>query len=254
MAPAAPVGAVGAVPDLWMATMSSSYHRLAFTSDVLGIQEQYGSRRALDRLDRLHPQLKARDPGPAPRDALTADERGFLGELDGFYLASVSSTGWPYVQFRGGPPGFIRTLDEHTIAWADFRGNRQYISVGNVASERRVALIFLDYARQLRLKVFGIARVEDAPTGSSAEERSALGLEGYRAKVEREVRVDVTAYDWNCPQHIVPRYTVEELASVVDPLRRRLSDLERENARLRRVVERADEATEAAGAGPVGRA
>jgi uncharacterized protein len=230
--------------------MSSSYHRLAFTADVLGAQERYGSRVALDRLDRVHPRLEELGQLPVPRDRLTADERGFLGELDGFYLATVSSTGWPYVQFRGGPPGFIRTPDEHTIAWADFRGNRQYISVGNLAGDGRAALIFLDYARQLRLKVFGIARVEDTTPATSADGGGALALEGYRAKVEREVRVEVTAYDWNCPQHIVPRYTAEDLAPVIGPMRSRLRELETENARLRGLVEGAAGPSEAAGAAP----
>src|SRR5438128_798636 len=130
--------------------MTSRYRRLAFTSDVLGAQERYGSRPALDRLDRVHPGREAPMPAPASGDLLWPDERAFLGELDEFYVATVSSTGWPYAQLRGGPPGFIRTPDERTIAWADFRGNRQYISVGNLAGDARVALIFLDHPRQLR--------------------------------------------------------------------------------------------------------
>src|SRR3954462_9653812 len=141
--------------------MSRSYHQLAFTAEVLDAQARYGSRTALDRLDRTHPGPSSSAAGSggraspgleSARDPLTEDERAFLAELDGFYLATVSETGWPYVQFRGGPQGFIRTPDEHTIAWADFRGNRQYISTGNLSHDGRVAMIFLDYARQLRLK------------------------------------------------------------------------------------------------------
>jgi predicted pyridoxine 5'-phosphate oxidase superfamily flavin-nucleotide-binding protein len=229
--------------------MSSSYHALAFTEGVLDAQVRYGSRPALARLDRMQPpQTRAghgEDKGPAaqpvaalPRDALTADERGFLAELDAFYLATVSSTGWPYVQFRGGPAGFIRTPDEHTIAWADFRGNRQYLSTGNLAGEARVAMIFLDHPRRLRLKVFGTARVHDTSGADGRASASSLGIQGYRAKVEREVRVDVWAYDWNCPQHIVPRYTVEELAPALEALRQRVTELEAENQRLRQDLHR----------------
>src|SRR3954451_12315957 len=180
--------------------MSHGYHSIAFTEDVLEAQSRYGSRAAVERYRRVHDDAetsgRAREqqwgPPPEPRvgagDPLTPFERDFVSQLDGFYIATVSETGWPYVQFRGGPPGFIRTPDEHTIAWADFRGNRQYISVGNLAAHGRGARIFLAYARQLRLKVFGIARVEDPTPATSADVGGALALEGYRAKVEREVR------------------------------------------------------------------
>ena len=224
--------------------MSRSYHPLAFTDDVVDAQVRYGSRAALDRLDRTHPgpssSAAGLDESPA-RDPLTADERDFLGGLDGFYLATVSATGWPYVQFRGGPPGFIRTPDAHTIAWADFRGNRQYISTGNMRHGDRVALIFMDYARQLRLKVYGRARIDDADGSGDPEHpaSSPLAVEGYRAKVERDVRVDVAAYDWNCPQHITPRYTADELAPAIQPLRDQISSLRAENARLREALDAA---------------
>src|SRR6478735_7357794 len=203
------------------AAMSRSYHPLAFTDDVVDAQVRYGSRAALDRLDRTHPGPSSSAPGldeSSARDPLTSDEQEFLSELDGFYLATVSATGWPYVQFRGGPPGFIRTPDEHTIAWADFRGNRQYISMGNLAVEGRAALIFMDYARQARLKVYGWATVHDVHEpgrdrhglrdthkarirpADPASGDSSLAVPGYPGRVERELHVDVIAYDWNCPQ------------------------------------------------------
>src|SRR4051794_32721479 len=230
--------------------MSRSYHPLAFTSDVLDAQVRYGSRTALDRLDRTNPGPSSTGPdglrGPQAepaRDPLTEDEQAFLAGLDGFYLATVSATGWPYVQFRGGPAGFIRTPDVHTIAWADFRGNRQYVSIGNLRHDDRVAMIFLDYRRQLRLKVYGRAHVADIKRGDGADRAgpssAPLAVEGYRAKVEREVRIDVAAYDWNCPQHITPRYSAEELAPALQPLHDRISSLESENARLRQALEAA---------------
>src|SRR4051812_44771290 len=185
--------------------MSRSYHRLAFTDHVRDSQVRYGSRAALDRLDGR--TAHGGDAGQ-PHDPLTAAEQRFVSERDGFYLATVSDSGWPYVQFRGGPAGFVTSPDEHTLAWADFRGNRQYISTGNLSHDRRVALIFMDYPNQLRLKVFGVATVTDVDRGATAP----LAVPGYRAKVEREVRVSVSAYDWNCPQHITPRYSAVELA------------------------------------------
>lgn len=223
--------------------MSRNYPSIAFTQPVLSSQVEYGSRAALDRVSRhLHcpGSVDEHDTGPDPgpsatlRDPLGADERDFISQQDGFYLATVSETGWPYVQFRGGAPGFVQSPDEHTVAWADFRGNRQYISTGNLHQDGRVALIFLDYARQLRLKVFGVATVTDVR--GQAPYAGSLSVPGYRAIVEREVRVSVSAFDWNCPQHITPRFTVEELEPVIEPVRRRVGELESENERLRRLL------------------
>ncbi|MFF0087007.1 pyridoxamine 5'-phosphate oxidase family protein [Streptomyces canus] len=165
------------------------------------------------------------------KDPLGSAERDFIAGRDGFYLATVAAGGRPYVQFRGGPPGFVTTPDEHTLAWPDFRGNRQYISTGNMAHDPRVSIIFMDYARQVRLKIFGVATIDDVRQQGPSTRASAI--EGYRAIVEREVRVEVTAFDWNCPQHITPRYTAEEVASVLQPLRHRVDVLEAENDALR---------------------
>jgi len=188
--------------------MSRNYHPIAFTDAVREAQVRYGSRAAIDRTDRhLAGQVDGLDTA---RDPLGSAEREFIAERDGFYLATVSESGWPYVQFRGGPPGFVTSPDEHTVAWADFRGNRQYISTGNVAHDARVSIILMDYAEQLRLKIFGVATIRDVdPQGRYA---GALAVPGYPAIVEREVLVEVRAFDWNCPQHITPRYTVKELS------------------------------------------
>ena len=211
--------------------MSRSYHPIAFTESVQDAQQHYGSRSAIDRVDR---HLGAPGAPGAAGDPLGKAERDFVAERDGFYLATVSESGWPYVQFRGGPPGFVSCPDEHTVAWADYRGNRQYISTGNVAHDPRVSIIFMDYARQLRLKLFGIATISDAER--QRPYAGPLAVPGYQAIVEREVRIEVKAFDWNCPQHITPRFTAEELAPVLAPLRRRVGDLETENDELRRRV------------------
>jgi uncharacterized protein len=214
--------------------MSRSYHATTFTREVLDAQSRYGSRAAWHRLEPsdTRPADPTTEGGPRTRDPLTALERDFLARLDGFYLATVSSSGWPYVQFRGGPPGFVRTPDEHTIAWDDYRGNRQYISVGNLAGDARASLIFMDYALQMRLKVLGTARVTDAHPDQRPTPRTPT-VTGRPPRVEREVSIDVVAFDWNCPQHITPRYTSAQVEAAAAPLHQRIRDLEADNDRLR---------------------
>jgi len=196
------------------------FQDLAFTPSVKAVQRRMGSRRAYGR--------SAGDGrGPEP---LGLDERQFLAERDSFYMASVGEGGWPYVQHRGGPRGFVRVLDDATIGFADFRGNQQYISVGNIEHDDRVALIFVDYPNRTRLKVLAHAR---AITGADAPRLLArLSVPGYGAKVERGLVLAVEGFDWNCPQHIVPRYTQEEIASAVAPMRERMEALEVENREL----------------------
>jgi len=193
--------------------VSDGYAAVAATDEVRAAQARLGSRSALARLTRQ----RGGSPTDEPRDPLTEFEREFVGARDGFYLSSVSSTGWPYVQFRGGPPGFVRSPDEHTLAWADFRGNRQYISTGNIAGDERVALFFMDYPNRLRLKVFGRARTVDAR--DDRDLAAELAVPGYRAVVEQAVVVTVVAFDWNCPQHITPRYSEPELEALLAPMR-----------------------------------
>lgn len=204
--------------------MSKHYGLIAFTDDVRAVQHQYGSDAFYDR---KRVQAKAVS-GPDP---LTDDEREYLAERDNFFLASVGATGWPYVQYRGGPPGFLRVIDDHTIGWADSRGNLQYITTGNLAGDNRVAIIALDYAHKRRLKIFGRARVVAAADDPALMADLAEG--SYDAVVERAVVVDVEAYDWNCHQHITPRFTAAELEPQLASLRQQLSALRAENAELR---------------------
>lgn len=163
------------------------------------------------------------------RERLGPDEAAFISERDSFYMATTSSSGWPYVQHRGGPRGFLRVLDERTLAFADFRGNRQLISTGNVASDDRVALILVDYPARTRLKVLGHARIEDARQKPELVSRFHAGA--LERKVERIVTIGVVAFDWNCPQHITPRYTVAEIEELVAPMQKRIAELEAELAR-----------------------
>ena len=207
--------------------MSRQYGCIAFTDDVRGVQRQYGSAEFYDR-------LRSRATGASGPDPLGPREAAFLAERDGFYLSTVSETGWPYVQFRGGPPGFVSVRDAHTIAWADFRGNLQHVSTGNLIGDQRVAVIAVDYNRRERLKLFGMARVvriEDDPAYVSS-----LTIADDDAVVEAAITVTVTAFDWNCPQHIPRRLTLDEVDQRVAPLRERLIQLEAENAALRQAA------------------
>ena len=194
--------------------MGHRFAEIAFTPAVQAQQEKHGSRASYARMS----------GGEPTHDKLGPKEVEFVEARDGFYLASVSETGWPYVQFRGGRPGFLRALDERTLAWADFRGNRQYVSVGNVHGDDRVALILMDYANRRRLKLLGHAELRDVGADDGLAAR--LAVPGYEATVERAVVVRVAGFDWNCPQHITPRFTLEEIEHAVTPLRERVAELE----------------------------
>jgi predicted pyridoxine 5'-phosphate oxidase superfamily flavin-nucleotide-binding protein len=202
------------------------FHDIAFTPSVKAVQARMGSRRD-----------SGLPPGSSGPEPLGPDERAFLADRDSFYLASVGEGGWPYVQHRGGPRGFVRVLDERTVGFADYRGNRQYISVGNVEHDDRVALIFVDYPNRMRLKLLAHARA--VSRASDPEAMSRLAVPGAPARVERGILLAVEGFDWNCPQHIVPRFTEEEVARATAPLRDRLEALERENRELRELVDRA---------------
>ncbi len=194
-------------------TMGRAYSDIAFTPDVRAVQTRLGSRSGYAPLDHTDDR----------RDALGAGEAAFIEARDGFYQATVSETGWPYVQFRGGPAGFLKVLDARTIGYADFRGNVQYISVGNLHGNDRVSIILMDYANQRRLKILGRVRLV-----SQSEDPALLArLESphYRARVERAVLITVEGYDWNCPQHITPRFTEAEVADSVAPLRAEIARL-----------------------------
>lgn len=195
--------------------MTAHYMDLLFTPEVKRHQDAHGSRdsyaRMTDRADTLP-------------DILGPKETMFLATRDSFYVASTSASGWPYVQHRGGPPGFVKILGDRQIAFADYRGNRQYVSLGNVATDDRVALFFMDYVRRARLKMLG--RMRAVALADNPDLAASLIDEAYGAKIERGFVIDVEAFDWNCPQHITPRYTRGEIAEVVAPLRRRIAELE----------------------------
>lgn len=202
--------------------MGRRFAELAFTPLVKEQQTKRGSRYLYERVERSN------DLG----DKLGPMEQAFIAERDGFYMASVSETGWPYIQFRGGHKGFLQVLDERTIGFADLRGNTQYISVGNLCHDNRVALFFMDYATQSRLKILGHAEIHegDAEAGKLID---LLRVAQEKSPVERAIVIRVEAFDWNCPQHITPRFTEEEIAKMLEPMRRRLDALEAENKRLR---------------------
>ena len=190
--------------------MGSKYSELAFTPAVRRLQERDGSRSHYARSEATG----------AGADPLGANEAEFIGERDSLYLATVSEAGWPYLQHRGGPRGFLKVLDARTLAFADFRGNRQHVSEGNLEGNDRVSLILVDYPNQRRLKLMGRARVVQAAEAEGLIAQVADA--GYAARVERAVVIRVEGYDWNCPQHITPRYSEAELA----PLRARIRELE----------------------------
>ncbi|NKB81204.1 MAG: pyridoxamine 5'-phosphate oxidase [Nitrospirales bacterium] len=185
--------------------MNQNFTKLAFTDTVKGFQEQHGSRQSYAKMEQSGDQF-----------VLTDREKGFLEAFESFYLATVGADGWPYVQFRGGPPGFLHVLDETTLGFADFRGNRQYISVGNLTDTQRASLILVDYSTQQRLKIWAEAEIQEAADAPDLTKQ--LTPENYNARIERVILLHIRAYDWNCPQHITPRYTLAQIANEITHL------------------------------------
>lgn len=169
-----------------------------------------------------------------PSDTLTEDEIALIASRDSFYMASVSETGWPYVQHRGGKAG-LKIVDQRTLAFADYLGNRQYISAGNFAANDRACLFLMDYVRRARLKIF--AYVERLALDADQELTELVSDPTYKGRAERIFRFRLEAFDWNCPQHIIPRYTEQQVEQAVAPLREQLQRLETENATLRARLE-----------------
>jgi predicted pyridoxine 5'-phosphate oxidase superfamily flavin-nucleotide-binding protein len=203
-----------------------SFGALAFTPLIKKLQDRYGSRRQYERMEKAG----------EPQDSLTAFEEEFLAGRDSFYMATTGATGWPYVQHRGGPKGFLKVVDNRTLAFADFRGNKQYISTGNLLSDDRVALIFIDYPRQARLKILGRAKIFE---GHEADDwLPRVRVPDYKAVIERVYVVHIEAYDWNCPQHIIPRFTAEEIREGMQDIEKRMQALEQENEALRKEVKK----------------
>ena len=163
--------------------------------------------------------------------ALGPNEAAFLAERDHFYMATLSESGWPYIQHRGGPPGFIQILDDRRFAFPDFRGNRQYISLGNLAGEARAAFFFIDYPRRARLKA--LASVVARSQRDEPEIIKRFSALGYKAAVERVFIAEIAALDWNCPQHITPRFTQAEIEPAIAKLAADNETLQQENATLK---------------------
>jgi predicted pyridoxine 5'-phosphate oxidase superfamily flavin-nucleotide-binding protein len=193
--------------------VGNEFGEIAFTRSVKAMQEKQGSRKAYAALEVAEHH----------NSELGSDESNFIAARDSFYMATVSETNWPYVQHRGGPAGFVKVLDARTLGFADYRGNRQYVSVGNLLKNDRVSLFFMDYPHRTRLKLLGHAELIGT---ERTELLKSLSVSGYKAKVERGILIHVAAYDWNCPQHIAPRFTQEQIETAIQPLRQRIATLE----------------------------
>jgi predicted pyridoxine 5'-phosphate oxidase superfamily flavin-nucleotide-binding protein len=192
---------------------------VAFTESVKAVQQRMGSRKHYERME----------TAGGWENAISKDLAGFIGDRDSFYVATANAKGQPYIQHRGGPKGFLKVLDERTLAFADFAGNRQYITVGNLAENKQAFLFLMDYVNQTRVKIWGTAEVVDDPRLVKQ-----LTDPAYKGKSERAIRFHVEAFDINCRQHIRPRFTQEEVEALVQPLRDRLAELEAENKALKR--------------------
>ena len=183
--------------------MTHQFSQIMFTDGVKTVQSEFGSREKQARFSEM----------ANPNDSLGEAEAAFIAARDTFYMATVNEDGWPYVQHRGGPAGFLRVLGARQLAYADFRGNTQLVSMGNSLGNDRVSLILMDYPNRRRLKLLGHLRYEPA-SQASAESLAAVALPGHRGRIERIVHVDVVAFDWNCPQHITRRYTEQEISTL----------------------------------------
>ena len=182
--------------------MNRNFTKLAFTDSVKKIQEQYGSRKSYARMEMS-----------GDKYVLTNREIPLIQSRDSFYMATVGENGWPYVQYRGGPKGFLKVIDNTTLGFADFRGNMQYISSGNIKSNQKAALFLIDYPSQQRLKIWAESEIIDPNDNSELLQK--LSDSSYNAVIERLIIFKIQAYDWNCPQHITQRYTTEEIAGEI---------------------------------------
>jgi predicted pyridoxine 5'-phosphate oxidase superfamily flavin-nucleotide-binding protein len=192
-----------------------NYSQLAFTDAVKKLQERMGSRLNYERVEKM-----------SYTDGLTDDETNFIANIDSFYIASFGENGYPYIQHRGGPKGFIRVIDNVTIGIVDFVGNRQYISAGNISRNPKVSLILLSYPLRARLKIYAEAEIIELNEDNGLYE--FLRPEDYKFKPERMMVFNIKAYDWNCPQHITPKYSIEEVEELIEPQKQYIASLERE--------------------------
>jgi uncharacterized protein len=201
--------------------MGHKFAEIAFTDTVKSIQSNMGSRKMYTRME---------EPSEDYNNLLGPNEAAFISARDSLYMATVSETGWPYVQHRGGPQGFVKILDEKTIAMPDFRGNKQYVSVGNLTKDDRVSLFFMDYANKTRLKLLGRVALVGLDKPDIIEK---LQMPDYRGHIERGFVITVEGFDWNCPQHITERYTLPDIEKSVSVLQDRIIELEAQLAELK---------------------
>lgn len=200
--------------------MAKNFAALAFTPAVKEMQEKLGSRANYARMEK-----------DIYIDGLTESEIDFIAQRDSFYMATVGENGFPYIQHRGGPKGFLKVLDAKRLGFIDFKGNMQYISVGNLATNNKVSLILVDYPSRARLKI--LATAEIIALKDNPELHHLLDLEAYKFRPERMMVFTIEAYDWNCPQHITPRYTAEDIEIALAPQRAYIAQLEAEIKELK---------------------
>lgn len=195
--------------------MAKNFAEIAFSYAVKELQEQHGSRKGYERMEKFN-----------IIDGLSENEMRFIQDRDSFYIATIGEKKFPYIQHRGGPKGFVKVIDKNTIGFIDFSGNKQYISVGNFATNNNVALIMMDYPARARLKIF--ARAEIVELNENPELLALLDIGEYQYRPERMMLFHIEAYDWNCPQHITPRFTVPEIQVAFEPQLQYISKLEKE--------------------------
>ncbi|WP_435353757.1 pyridoxamine 5'-phosphate oxidase family protein [Emticicia sp. SJ17W-69] len=195
--------------------MAKNFAEIGFSKSSKDLQEKYGSRASYERMERI-----------TFRNSLTPNEIAFISNRDSFYISTVGENGFPYIQHRGGPKGFLKVLDEKRLGFIDFKGNMQYISVGNLATNNKVCLFLMDYPAKTRLKIY--ATTEIIELKENPELYELLNLETYQFRPERMMVFHIEAFDWNCPQHITPRYTLDEIDTFLAPQREYISKLEAE--------------------------
>ncbi|MFT6415095.1 MAG: putative pyridoxine 5'-phosphate oxidase superfamily flavin-nucleotide-binding protein [Dokdonia sp.] len=203
--------------------MAKNFAEIAFTDAVKELQEQHGSRKAYDRLQKFNVV-----------DGLAESEIAFIENRDSLYLASMGAKEFPYVQHRGGPKGFLKVLDSKRLGFIDFTGNKQYVSVGNMKTINNVSLIMIDYPTRTRLKAF--AKAEVIALKDNPELYQSLDLKDYKFRPERMMIFHIEAYDWNCPQHITPRYTEDEINEAFAPQKEYILKLETELITLKEQI------------------
>jgi uncharacterized protein len=200
--------------------MARNFAEIAFSAEAKALQKKFGSRETYERMEHS-----------TTYEGLTIQEEKFISQRDSFYMSTVGENGFPYIQHRGGPKGFLKILDKNRLGFVDFKGNLQYVSVGNLATNNKVALFLMDYARKRRLKIY--ATVEVVELKDHQDLYDLLDLEDYKFSPERMFVFHIEAFDWNCPQHITPRYTIDELNQFLEPQREYIKKLEAEIKELK---------------------